>query len=403
VRRRAAGEGLARGAAWASCAVAGDKWQACSLGTATRVARTGPAGQQRTGAGVHLWRDLADVPDGFGPSVVTIGNFDGVHRGHASVLQRMCADARTAGAQAVAVTFSPHPQQVHRPDTAPPLLTGDADRLELLEQTGLDAVLLLEYTLEFARQTPAELVQRYLVDVLHARTVVVGRDVRFGVGNSGDLSTMVDLGREHGFDVEVIEDVTPAAAADPGSAEDRAADPLRRRWSSTWVRELLDAGDVVQAARVLGRPHRVRGVVVHGDARGRDLGFPTANLGQESQGMVPADGVYAGWLRRVRQADGTPVEATDPDRVLPAAVSIGTNPTFDGVQRRVEAYVLDRTDLDLYDQEVVLELVERLRPTLRFDSVDELLVRMHADVDRVRQILDGAEVTRPGAGSGPAA
>jgi riboflavin kinase/FMN adenylyltransferase len=214
---------------------------------------------------------------------------------------------------------------------------------------------------------------------------------------------MVELGRTYGFDVEVIEDVTPAQSADPGSAEDQVADPLRRRWSSTWVRELLEAGDVVQAARVLGRPHRVRGVVVHGDARGRDLGFPTANLSQDAHGMVPADGVYAGWLRRVRAADGTPVEATDPDRVLPAAVSIGTNPTFDGVQRRVEAYVLDRTDLDLYDQEVVLELVERLRPTLRFDSVDELLVRMHQDVDRVREILDGVAVAGGDAGSEPAA
>ncbi|KQR11095.1 bifunctional riboflavin kinase/FAD synthetase [Cellulomonas sp. Leaf334] len=345
---------------------------------------------------MQVWRELSDVPADFGPSVVTIGNFDGVHRGHVGVLRRMCADAASVGAQAVAVTFSPHPQQVHRPDTAPPLLTGDVDRLELLEQTGLDAVLLLEYTLEFARQTPEEFVRRYLVDVLHACTVVVGRDVRFGWNNSGDLSTMVALGREHGFEVEVIDDVTPAASADPGSAEDRVADPLRRRWSSTWVRELLEAGDVVQAARVLGRPHRLRGVVVHGDARGRDLGFPTANLGPDATGMVPADGVYAGWLRRTSVSAGDPGSADD---VLPAAVSIGTNPTFDGVERRVEAYVLDRTDLDLYDEVVVLELVERLRPTLRFESIDDLVARMHEDVAQVRGIL-GAQ---PGAGGVPAA
>ena len=332
---------------------------------------------------MQIWRELADVPEGFGPSVVTIGNFDGVHRGHVGVLTRMCADARTVGAQAVAVTFTPHPQQVHRPDTAPPVITGDDDRLELLALTGLDAVLLLTYTLEFARQTPDEFVRRYLVDGLRARTVVVGRDVRFGWNNSGDLSTMVELGRTYGFDVEVIEDVTPADSADPGSAEDQVADPLRRRWSSTWVRELLEVGDVVQAARVLGRPHRIRGTVVHGEARGRELGFPTANLGPDATGLVPADGVYAGWLRRVAAADD------DPDRVLPAAVSIGTNPTFDGVERRVEAYVLDRTDLDLYDEVVVLELVERLRPTLRFDSIDDLIVQMHADVVRTREILPG--------------
>ncbi|UJP38698.1 bifunctional riboflavin kinase/FAD synthetase [Cellulomonas palmilytica] len=321
---------------------------------------------------MHRWSDLADVPADFGPTVVTLGNFDGVHRGHASVLRRMAADARAQGSSAVAVTFTPHPLQVHRPHDAPPLITGDEDRLDLLEATGLDAVLLLPYSLEFARQSPEEFVRTYLVDGLRARTVVVGRDVRFGWQNSGDLATMVQLGRRHGFDVEVIDDITPDDEA--GAA---------RRWSSTWVREALAAGDVEQAARVLGRPHRLRGLVVHGDARGRELGFPTANLAQDADGMVPADGVYAGWLRRTRRADGT--VADDPR--LPAAVSIGTNPTFDGVQRRVEAYVLDRTDLDLYDDEVVVDLVARLRPTLRFSSVDELLEQMHADVERVREVL----------------
>ncbi len=324
---------------------------------------------------MHRWTDLAQVPADFGPSVVTVGNFDGVHRGHVGVLTRMVADARAVGARSVAVTFTPHPQQVHRPDQAPPLLTGDADRLELLEGTGLDAVLLLTYTLEFAEQTAEEFVRRYLVEGLRARTVVVGRDVRFGRGNAGDLATMVELGERYGFGVEVIEDVTPEDGPDP------LADPLRRRWSSTWVRELLAAGDVRQAARVLGRPHRVRGTVVHGDARGRELGFPTANLSPDATGMVPADGVYAGWLRRPS------VPAGDPDAVLPAAVSVGTNPTFAGVERRVEAYVLDRTDLDLYGEEVVLDLVERLRPTLRFDSVEDLVARMHEDVEGVRRVL----------------
>ncbi|GEA81786.1 bifunctional riboflavin kinase/FAD synthetase [Cellulomonas uda] len=327
---------------------------------------------------MHRWSDLADVPADVGPTVVTLGNFDGVHRGHANVLRRMAADARARGWSAVAVTFTPHPLQVHRPDDAPPLLTGDEDRLDLLEATGLDAVLLLPYSLQFARQSPEEFVRTYLVDGLHARTVVVGRDVRFGWQNSGDLSTMVDLGRRHGFDVEVIDDITPD---DGGPADDASGGA--RRWSSTWVREALAAGDVEQASLVLGRPHRLRGIVVHGDARGRELGFPTANLAQDAVGMVPADGVYAGWLRRTRRADGTPVDEVR----LPAAVSIGTNPTFDGVQRRVEAYVLDRTDLDLYDDEVVLDLVARLRPTLRFSSVDELLDQMHADVERVREVL----------------
>lgn len=338
---------------------------------------------------MQRWTDLAQVPRDFGPSVVTIGNFDGVHRGHVGVLTRMVADARAVGARSVAVTFTPHPAQVHRPQEAPPLLTGDEDRLELLAETGLDAVLLLTYTLEFADQTPEEFVRRYLVDGLHARAVVVGRDVRFGRGNSGDLATMVELGERYGFTVEVIEDVTPEPADAAAPAGAGPADALNRRWSSTWVRELLTAGECRQAARVLGRPHRMRGEVVHGDARGRELGFPTANLAPESDGMVPADGVYAGWLRR----PSLPAGSTD--SVLPAAISVGTNPTFEGVQHRVEAYVLDRDDLDLYGEQVVLEFVERLRGTWRFTSVEDLIERMHADVAAVREVLAGVTAEEP--------
>lgn len=321
---------------------------------------------------MQVWTDVAQVPADFGPSVVTIGNFDGVHRGHRDVLARMAGDARAAGIVAAAVTFDPHPAQVHRPDIAPPLLTGLDDRLALLAETGLDAVLLLTYTLDFASQTPEEFVERYLVDALHASVVVVGKDVRFGRGNGGDLATMVALGERFGFRVEVIDDV--AGHPDPHLA----THPLtHRRWSSSWVRELLDMGDVAAAAVVLDRPHRMRGVVVHGDARGRLLGFPTANLGPDAVGMVPADGVYAGRLVR---------DGGRGDR-LPAAISIGTNPTFDGVGRRVEAYVLDRDDLELYGEEVVLEFVDLIRPTWRFDGVDALVARMRQDVAEVAAAL----------------
>ena len=325
---------------------------------------------------MHRWTDLSQVPADLGRSVVTIGNFDGVHRGHRRVLDRMVATAHARRSPAVAVTFHPHPAQVHAPTTAPPLITGLADRFELLAATGLDAVLLLEYTLQFARATPEEFVRTYLVDGLRAGTVVIGRDVRFGRDNSGDLATMRALGERFGFDVEVVDDAHGDGA---------------RRWSSTWVRELLAAGDVTAAADVLGRPHRVRGVVVHGDARGRELGYPTANLSQDSSGIVPADGVYAGWLRRV----GYPQDR--PDGYLPVAISVGTNPTFDGVQRRVEAHVPDRTDLDLYDEEVVVEFVERLRPTLRFDSVDELVATMADDVRRTRDVLRAGPLVLPDA------
>nr|BFF17836.1 hypothetical protein GCM10025730_13570 [Promicromonospora thailandica] len=219
--------------------------------------------------------------------MVTIGNFDGVHRGHQAVLDRILRLARGDGAQAVAVTFEPHPAAVHRPESAPELITGLEDRLALMERTGLDATLLVHYTLDFAAQTPEEFVSRYLVDGLRARTVVVGHDVRFGKQNAGTLATMVELGGQHGFEVVAIEDVGDAARDGEG----------HQRWSSTAVRALLAEGDVDQAADVLGRPHLLRGTVVHGDARGRELGFPTANLG-DITGLVPADGVYAGWLRR---------------------------------------------------------------------------------------------------------
>ncbi len=323
---------------------------------------------------MQVFTDLSQVPEGFGPSVVTIGNFDGVHRGHQAVLGRIVELARAGGHRAVAVTFDPHPAAVHRPDAAPELLTGMRDRLELLAGTGLDAVLLVEYTLDFASQTPEEFVSRWLVEGLRASTVVVGHDVRFGKDNSGTLATMVELGGAHGFEVVAIDDVGTCV---PPSGTGR------QRWSSSAVRALLAEGDVAQAAGVLGRPHRVRGTVVHGDARGRELGFPTANLGAMT-GMVPADGVYAGRLLRPALAETDPGH---PDTRLPAAISIGTNPTFDGVERRVEAYVLDRDDLELYDEEVVLELVERLRPTLRFDGIEPLVAQMREDVARAREIL----------------
>lgn len=323
---------------------------------------------------MQVWTDLSQVPEGFGPSVVTIGNFDGVHRGHQAVLARIVELARAGGARAVAVTFDPHPAVVHRPASAPELITGLDDRLELLAATDLDAVLLVEYTLDLAALTPDEFVTRYLVEGLGARTVVVGHDVRFGKDNSGTLATLVELGAAHGFEVVAVDDVgTCAPPLGTGS----------QRWSSSAVRALLAEGDVAQAAEVLGRPHRVSGTVVHGDARGRELGFPTANLGGIT-GMVPADGVYAGRLLRPGLAQAEPEH---PDTRLPAAISIGTNPTFDGVERRVEAYVLDRDDLDLYDEEVVLELVGRLRPTLRFEGIEPLVAQMRDDVARAREIL----------------
>jgi riboflavin kinase/FMN adenylyltransferase len=323
---------------------------------------------------VERWNDLAAVPPDAGPCVVTLGNFDGVHAGHRAVLTRLVERARAENARAVAVTFDPHPLRVLHPDRAPELITGLDQRLELVGAVGLDAVLVMPFTHELAQWTPEEFVSRVFVDVLHARAVVLGRDSRFGRRNAGDVETMRALGERFGFAVEVVDDLAPSAGG--------------RRWSSSWVRELLQHGDVDAAAGVLGRPHRVTGEVVHGDHRGRELGYPTANLSPQSEGLVPADGVYAGWLLRAALPEG------HPDRLLPAAVSIGTNPTFHGTGRRVEAYVLDRTDLDLYGETVTLELVGRLRPTLRFDDVQELVDQMALDVEECRRLLGQGVVPR---------
>ena len=308
--------------------------------------------------------DPHDLPRDFGPTVVTLGNFDGVHRGHAAVFDAVGHEARERGARAVAVTFEPHPLAVLAPARAPEMLTGIADRLFLLEQRGLDAVVVMPFTRELAAQTPREFVQDTFVDALDARCVVVGRDTRFGAKNSGDIDTLRDLGAELGFDVIALDDVGPGV-----------------RWSSSQVRALLAEGRVDEAADVLGRPHCVVGEVVKGFQRGRELGFPTANLAKDAEGVVPADGVYAGWLvRRERAQD-------DSEYRLPAAISVGTNPTFDIPERTVEAYVLDRDDLDLYGETVAVEFVRHLRGNVRFDSIDALIEQMTEDVDTSRELL----------------
>lgn len=340
--------------------------------------RRGPRGWHS--GPVQRWNDLSDVPSGSGPSAVTIGNFDGVHRGHRAVLGRLADAARARGLSAVAITFDPHPLAVLHPDRAPVALTTLDHRVELLAQTGLDAVLVMEFTRELATWSPQRFVDEVLVGALDARLVVVGRDMRFGHRNAGDVHTLRELGEQRGFEVELVDDI--------GSVRAPGDDAGGGRWSSTWVRRLVEAGDVETAADVLGRPHRVAGRVVHGDHRGRELGYPTANLGPDAVGLVPADGVYAGRLVRL----DLPQDAAD--HRLPAAVSIGTNPTFDGVERRVEAYVLDRDDLDLYGERVGVEFVRRLRATLRFDGVAALVDQMHADVEQCRAVL-GAGTPAP--------
>jgi riboflavin kinase/FMN adenylyltransferase len=321
---------------------------------------------------MQVWRSLAEVPRDLGQTIVTIGNFDGVHRGHQAVLETMIADAAARGQAAVAVTFDPHPKAVHDPAHQPELVTGLTDRLERLAATGLDGALVIEYTLDFAAQTPEEFVQTYLVSGLNAACVVVGRDTRFGRGNAGDVDTMRQLGTVHGFAVEVVDDA--CAISESG-----------RRWSSTWVRELLEKGDLLGAADVLGRPHRLRGKVVHGDKLGRQIGFPTANV-QVEDGMIPRHGVYAGWLTVADAGDNVGAR-TLVGEPLPAAISLGLNYTVGGTDLRVEAFVIDRDGLPLYDTEVTLDLVQWRRPMLDFGSLDALVAALGEDVEWCRSVL----------------
>jgi len=310
---------------------------------------------------VRRWHGLDEVPPGWGRSVVTIGVFDGVHRGHQRVVERACALAKELGLRSVAITFDPHPDEVVRPGTHPPFLCSTKRRAELLSELGTDAVIVLPFTLQLSHMGPDEFVQSVLVDKLHAARVVVGEDFRFGHKAKGDVPLLRELGEKYDFTAEGVPLVANGETI-----------------SSTSIREMLAAGDVVGASHSLGRPHRVEGVVVRGHQRGRALGFPTANLESQPHTAIPADGVYAGWL--VCDSDRYPHEK------WPAAISIGTNPTFDGEERTVEAYALDRDDLDLYGEHVGVDFADRLRDTLRFDSIEALIEQMHRDVDRAREI-----------------
>jgi riboflavin kinase / FMN adenylyltransferase len=312
---------------------------------------------------VYRWQGLEEVPAQWGASVVTIGVFDGVHRGHQLIVARAAELGRELGLPVVAITFDPHPDEVTRPGSHPPFLCSARRRAELLGGLGVDAVCVIPFTLEFSRLDPDEFVRQVLVERLHAAAVVVGEDFSFGHRAIGDVPLLAKLGEKYEYSAEGL----PLLVLDGITV------------SSTSIRKMLAEGDVDEAAKALGRPHRVEGVVVRGHQRGRLLGFPTANVESPPHTAIPADGVYAGWL-------ATLDEAGDEVSRWPAAISIGTNPTFDGQVRTVEAYALDRTDLDLYGLHAAIDFAVRLRGTLRFDSIDALIEQMQADVTQTRII-----------------
>jgi riboflavin kinase/FMN adenylyltransferase len=305
-----------------------------------------------------LFTGVGEVPAGFGPSAVTIGKFDGVHRGHRGVIAQLASLAADRGLAPVVVTFDRHPMALLRPEACPESLVSNAQRADLLAETDVAATLVLEFTRQLSELEPAEFVERILRDALDARLVLVGADFRFGHKGAGTIDTLRELGSIHGFEVVLLEDVRVDG----------------ERVSSTKIREHLAAGEVREAAVLLGRYPRVRSTVVHGDAIGREIGFPTANLDPDIEGFLPADGVYAAWT----WIDGVRYGS---------AVSIGNNPTFDGIPaRRTEAHLLDAS-IDAYGKPIELDFVEYVRPMVKFDGVDTLVAALTTDVDRIRALL----------------
>jgi riboflavin kinase/FMN adenylyltransferase len=322
------------------------------------------------------WRGLDAVPAGWGRSVVTIGVFDGVHRGHQHILGHAVKKARAAGVPAVVVTFDPHPSEVVRPGSHPAVLTEPGRKADLMAALGVDALCVIPFTMDFSRLSAETFVHDILVDTLHASLVVVGENFRFGHKAAGDVALLSRLGRTFGFRVEAA----PLVASEEANG---GGDTV---YSSTYIRSLIAAGDVAGAAVALGRPHRLEGVIVRGDQRGRQLGFPTANLMSSQYAAVPADGIYAAWVGWGHPAPAGHPRSAGLDAVRMAAISIGTNPTFSGRERRVEAYILD-FDGDIYGERLVIDFVGRLREQRTYTDMAPLVEQIHEDVARTRAIL----------------
>jgi riboflavin kinase / FMN adenylyltransferase len=307
-------------------------------------------------------RGSAAITEPLRRPIVTIGNFDGIHLGHQAILATVIERARDLGGEAVVYTFDPHPRKVLRPDVAPALLTTLEQKLELLERAGVDVVVLEPFTTEFARIGADEFI-RLLHERLRPVEVYVGYDFHFGRDRRGSMRMLTEMGPRLGFAVTIIPEVT---------IEDSDV-------NSTRVRELLAKGEPERAAQMLGRPYAIRGVVVRGDARGRALGFPTANLDPENE-LLPADGVYAGTLRVLDPK--APAEAAE----RPAVINMGRRPTFDASRRRVvEAHVIDWSG-DLYDRRVELAFHTWLRGEQRFPAVEALREQIARDVEAGRRL-----------------
>ena len=304
------------------------------------------------------WHGIAEVPVGIGPQVVTIGKFDGIHLGHQALLKTARETAAELGIEAVAVTFDRHPDALLNPANLKLPIIGECQKAELLDANGMAAQLVLTFDEALAGLDPEEFVDMVLVTALNAHVVCVGEDFRFGAQGSGTVATLIQLGRQFGFEVKVVDAVSVNG----------------KRVSTSLIRNLLDEGDVTAAEALLGRRHQTVGMVEHGLKLGRQLGFPTANLSRDSEGYLPLDGVYAGWL----YSDGVR---------YPAALSVGINETIQAVPRLIEAHVLGTKEIDLYDKVVTVEYVRFLRRAAKFDGIEALIKAIGEDCDQIAEIL----------------
>ena len=304
------------------------------------------------------WSNVSEIPSDFAETAVSIGKFDAIHLGHQALLTAVVDVAENESLAPVVLTFANHPNTVLAPENLPLPIIGSRQKTYFLDEAGIEATLNLTFDRALADLSPVEFVEKYLVNALRAKWVLVGAGFRFGHAGSGTVETLVELGKLHNFRVLEL----PRVELDGVTV------------STTRVREALDAGDVELASILLGRNHVTTGRIEHGLKIGRTIGFPTANMARDAEGYLPLDGVYAGWL----YADG---------ERYPTALSVGINETFQAVPRLIEAHVIDRNDLDLYEKIVTLEYVAFIRKVAKFDGVDSLVAQINRDVDQVRDIL----------------
>ena len=303
--------------------------------------------------------EITELPADFSETALAIGKFDGIHLGHQQLIHELVNRAEEEALAPVVLTFDRHPNHVLNPSNVPLPIIGPKQKASLVAELGVAAMRTMTFDEEFAHLSPEEFVLRYITP-LRAKLVLVGEGFRFGFKGSGSIETLVELGSRHGFRAQPVSHVL---------VEDQ-------KISSTLVRELISEGRVFAASLLLGRNHQTEGVVEHGRKLGRKLGYPTANLSRESEGLLPADGVYAGYL----YADGVR---------YPAAHSVGTNDSIEAVPRLLESHVIGRDDLDLYGKSVICEYVDQVRPWAKFDSVDQLTEQIARDVAGAKKILEG--------------